>query len=99
VQVDTGVVKVLGYTGGLQVMWSIRTTTRGRRMGIELNLHQDLWQWKAETPACISALLRHTKTRNVNKMLGRKITNSWSFFQALGQCFPTRVPWKIVGVL
>ena len=53
-------------------MWSIRTTRRGRGMGIEPSLHQDLCHWKAETPT--SALLRHAKVREVNKMLRRKIT-------------------------
>ena len=83
VQVDTGVIQVRGYTGELQVMWSIRTTRRGRGMGIEPSLHQDLWQWKAETPACTSALLRQPKVRNVNKMLRMKITYSWSFSRLL----------------
>jgi len=64
---------MLGYTGGLQVTWSTRTTRRGRGMGIETSLHQDLCHWEAETTECTLALLRHTKVREVNKMLRRKI--------------------------
>jgi len=42
VQFDNGVIQVLGYTGVLQVKWPIRTTRRGRGMGIKPNLNQDL---------------------------------------------------------
>jgi hypothetical protein len=48
-------------------------------MGIEPSLHKDLCHWEAETTECTLALLRHTKVREVNKMLRRKITYSWSF--------------------